>query len=395
MDPTESENLMREYIKRFDRLIFLRLKYSGFANIGASILLSTTATQDLKLPEVITIVHFVTFANLMLINLTFFNRRCGYQILASCIEIDVFFGVKETSFMRDVSTRNLIVSCYGVVITSLVVVTYMYIVFLVSVKVHIIGSIYFAWLFCTYDDYCLFLSILGFLSMRVKYLNVAIMKLSSMNADYIPNVMLFDKLFWKKNYDDNIAFHTRAGQKEFAQAFRMIFHLLDLLTKSYKFALTLGVWTIVVGTFVSVQVFIIYIKSSHVDLLRASVVAGWAAGNWLFILLFGQQVDLFYQQVEQTVLICSYIQLKPNVSTDIHKLTKGVLRTLSVRNRRRNAGLFHLDTGLVFRIAASTFVYITVQLQMAFPSVKDTQTTANVTSTSVCEFMPSYTCPAI
>lgn len=42
-------------------------------------------------------------------------------------------------------------------------------------------------------------------------------------------------------------------------------------------------------------------------------------------------------------------------------------------------GMFSFNTGLALKIAASTFVYITVQLQLAFPNLKEVHKIVNVT----------------
>lgn len=57
-------------------------------------------------------------------------------------------------------------------------------------------------------------------------------------------------------------------------------------------------------------------------------------------------------------------------------------RTLELRDGRSSMYSFRFDPGLVFSIAASTFVYITVQLQMAFPKLEDIRT-VNVKPTSI------------
>ncbi|XP_075972447.1 uncharacterized protein LOC142974168 [Anticarsia gemmatalis] len=90
--------------------------------------------------------------------------------------------------------------------------------------------------------------------------------------------------------------------------------------------------------------------------------------------------DMFYRQIEQTKLICAYIQLKPTSSAAMVKLTKDVIATLEVRDARASLyDVFFFDTGLVFKLVASTFVYITVQLQLAFPNLEDGHKVENIT----------------
>lgn len=68
------------------------------------------------------------------------------------------------------------------------------------------------------------------------------------------------------------------------------------------------------------------------------------------------------------------------VSEATLKLTKDVITTLEIRDARMSLyNVFFFDTGLVFNLAASTFVYMTVQLQLAFPNLEDGHKTENVT----------------
>ena len=67
---------------------------------------------------------------------------------------------------------------------------------------------------------------------------------------------------------------------------------------------------------------------------------------------------------------------------EILKLTKDILNILEVRDAYVSVyGMFSYNTGLVLKIAASTFVYITVQLQLAFPNLKEVHKVENVTLT--------------
>lgn len=264
MNNSEKTNITKEYIQRYyESIMFLPIKLTGFrrfdvhngqihplmnrtlihnafililANFGVYYL--TTAEDYLKLPEVIAIGHFATFANLILINLSFGNRRSGAQIIKNCIEIDLYLGVKETSFMREIAIRYFVVLCVLVIFFAFFVVSYMYSVFKVSLLVHVVGSLYFSWLFCIYDDYSFFMTLYTFLSLRIRYLNVALMKYSNMNLDYVPDLLFFNGLFWKRRFDKLVTFHKRAGKLEFAKAFRIIFHQFDCINQGYRFAVS-------------------------------------------------------------------------------------------------------------------------------------------------------------
>ncbi|KAF9410800.1 hypothetical protein HW555_010225, partial [Spodoptera exigua] len=144
--------------------------------------------------------------------------------------------------------------------------------------------------------------------------------------------------------------------------------------------LVLGAVTIAVGSLVAVQTFIMYIQTSETMIIRATAMLGWSVASWFHLLTTSMQTDLFFKEIEQMKLICAYVQLKPSSSAEILKLTKEILKTLEVRDAHVSVyGMFSFNTGLVLKIAASTFVYITVQLQLAFPNLKEVHKTVNVT----------------
>lgn len=262
----DKEQIMAEYAKSFNRFVYWPLKSTGFcrfdiknnqiqertlktiiynicilclANVGVCYILSATSDEkSLELPERIAIVHFAIAANLLLVNSSFLNRQSGYELIEDCINIDLFLGINETRFMRKLAMKNLAVLCILMAILSLFVVAYMYVVFKVSMMIHFVGSIYFAWLFCAYDDFCFFLYLYTFLSLRVRYLNTAIMKISKMKTEYVPMKLLFDRLMWFKEYDDKVIFHKKAGATEFVKVFTMLFNYLRRIEHAYRFTVS-------------------------------------------------------------------------------------------------------------------------------------------------------------
>ncbi|CAD0198744.1 unnamed protein product [Chrysodeixis includens] len=106
--------------------------------------------------------------------------------------------------------------------------------------------------------------------------------------------------------------------------------------------------------------------------IRASVISSWCLASWFHILVVSSQTDMFYKQLGQTKLICAYVQLKPNTPENIFRLTKTIFDALELRETRVSLyDMFSFDTGFILRIAASTFVYITAQLQLALPNLKE------------------------
>uniref|UniRef100_A0A2A4JW70 Gustatory receptor n=1 Tax=Heliothis virescens TaxID=7102 RepID=A0A2A4JW70_HELVI len=194
--------------------------------------------------------------------------------------------------------------------------------------------------------------------------------------------MLFHKILWKDEYDERVTFHTRSDTKDFCVALKMIFDQLRRIEKCFSFALVLGTVTVAVGSMVAVQTVIMYIKTSESKIIRGTAMLSWSVASWFHLLVISFQSDLFFRQIEQTKLICAYIQLKPNSPVEILKLTKDILDFLEVRDARVSVyGMFSFNTGVALKIAASTFVYITVQLQLAFPNLKEVHKVQNVSLT--------------
>ncbi|XP_045533990.1 uncharacterized protein LOC123721024 [Papilio machaon] len=138
--------------------------------------------------------------------------------------------------------------------------------------------------------------------------------------------------------------------------------------------------TVTIGTFLCVPSVITYDKSTDFNTLRIVCIVGWVLLGWIYEYGVSQQTDLFCRQIDKTKLVCSYIQLKPSSSDDILELTKRILRTLEFRDPRLSLyGMYYMNTGLVLRIAASSFVYITVQLQILIPAIEENRTDLSTT----------------
>lgn len=45
---------------------------------------------------------------------------------------------------------------------------------------------------------------------------------------------------------------------------------------------------------------------------RTAGIASWAIATWAFICIFSLLTDMFQKQIDQTKLICAYVQLKPS-----------------------------------------------------------------------------------
>ncbi|CAB3236050.1 unnamed protein product [Arctia plantaginis] len=162
----------------------------------------------------------------------------------------------------------------------------------------------------------------------------------------------------------------------------MLFNQLRYLERCYEYPVSSGLFTSISGTFVTVQTFILYLQDSS-KVKRTAGIASWAIATWAFIVIFSLFLDMFQKQIEQTKLICAYVQLKPSTPVELLKLTKDILATFEVRDARISLyNVFFFNTGFVFKLAASTFVYITVQLQVALSYFDDENKVDNITESS-------------
>ncbi|CAH0397530.1 unnamed protein product [Chilo suppressalis] len=94
-----------------------------------------------------------------------------------------------------------------------------------------------------------------FISLRARYLNVAIMKTTKMRLDHIPTT-LFSRIFWRKTYDNQI--QPLKDNETFLRALKLILYQFHCFQKSYNFIIFIGVTTIVVGSLFTVQGIIAY-----------------------------------------------------------------------------------------------------------------------------------------
>lgn len=194
--------------------------------------------QYLSLVEYIAIMHFSIFSNLLLCDITFGDKYRGLNLIKKCIEIDCLLGARETEFMRKLSITFFKILIIFIGITQVFVVSYMYVIFNVSTAIHTVGSYYFMWLFFAYDDFWVCLYLHSFLGTRVRYLNVALIKVARMKMEYIPKQLLFNNLMWKDRYDDMVNFHERSDLKNFCVAYRKLCDLLKLIADCYRFTVS-------------------------------------------------------------------------------------------------------------------------------------------------------------
>lgn len=267
MENSEKQTLHQEYVKRIYNPIFRPLLYFGLArfhikhgqieqktrasvfytlfvvviiNIGMAYMIYALFWRDhvLLLAEAIIIVNFDIFHTCVLINICFFNNNESGFFFKKCIEMDDFLGAKETIFMRDMTSMVFFVFCLidGAFQTSVHVT--MYFTYVVKLDGVIFAFETFMLLCCIYYDLSLFLTLYLHLILRVRYLNVALLKHAQINLDYIPDQFPFNTLFWNKKFDQSVKFHERADTEKFVKAFVMLFKQLRYLENCYRFTVS-------------------------------------------------------------------------------------------------------------------------------------------------------------
>lgn len=260
---TRRDKLLKEYTERFNSRFLLPFRISGFLRFEmkdgtivkkslsllwinlTTILLFNICTcfifydlvyvhQYLLLTEAMILLTLNGFQNLNFINIFTLNRNSGIKLLNNCIEIDVVLGPKETRFMRVISGKVL-------VITSMLVMAFKVISILginISSPSHlgiiIYCNIFITFLFVFYD-FCFFFTFWTFLTLRVKYLNVALMKYADLQPEIFPKDFIFHTLLWRDDFNDFVTFQDRSGLEQFQKAFKMIFHQHRQVQKSFRF----------------------------------------------------------------------------------------------------------------------------------------------------------------
>lgn len=271
MKYSKKKTLHQEYTERINHAIFRPLLYAGLARfhikhgqIGQKSIASVFHTifvvviinismpylvyallwrdQVLLLAEAIIIYNFDIFHTCVLINLCFFNKNAAHLFLNKCIEVDDFLGAKETIFMRDITSTAFFIFCLIDGIFQVAVNLMMLFTYIVNVYEVIIAFETFTLLFFIYYDLSLFLVLYIHLTLRVRYLNVALMKHAHINLEYIPEQFPFNALYWNKKLDKLVKFQQRANSEMFAKAFGLLFNQLRYLEICYRFTVSTNIF---------------------------------------------------------------------------------------------------------------------------------------------------------
>lgn len=264
MENSDKNTLMKEYAEQFGKIIYRPIKLAGFyrfeiinnqivqlsyntmvyniivlliADLAVGYLLysSIVLGNYLQIPDALCVCHFAIYANIMLINITFLNRKSGLDLVTHCIEFESYIGVKETAFMRNIAIGTFLVCNYFTLAANICTGAFLYNVYKVSMAIHIVGSAYFFWIFFSYNDYFLVATLYMQNCIRIRYLNVALMKIGGMNEQYVPSRSLFNLLLWNKKNNNLVTFHKKSGVEEFNRAYRMCFDMMAVLENCCSF----------------------------------------------------------------------------------------------------------------------------------------------------------------
>lgn len=193
---------------------------------------------EYKAIEYFGMILFTWSHNINTINILFFSHRSGVELARTCIDIDVLLDVDETKFMRKRLLLIYVYICiwlYSVASLS----TYM---FFFTFKYYNVVAMITLVIFVTFlqviYDITLALLTITFLSMRTRYLNVALIKLAKLNINYFPKYFLFDGVFWPEKFNDLVKFNERANTEHFIKSYKLLFTLIDCLQKTFSFVVS-------------------------------------------------------------------------------------------------------------------------------------------------------------
>lgn len=192
-------------------------------------------TNNARFTEASMFLALAFWQNTCYINLCIPNRNTRVDIINNFIDIDAHLGADETKFMRNIATRNFIViSVLVIFFLALLSVTSM--IWLhdmpwdFKVATHICAFLCLALFECSF-----FHALCISQTLRVRYLNVALIKIAKLNPTYFPRYFIFSTIFWVRKFDNLVRFHQRANLKQFVQAFKIIFAQVKNTEKCYRF----------------------------------------------------------------------------------------------------------------------------------------------------------------
>ncbi|XP_063380050.1 uncharacterized protein LOC134666736 [Cydia fagiglandana] len=246
--------------------------------------------------------------------------------------------------MKDMLIWSSSIATFAVVTSAVLIIAFYN---KVPVYIFLVGIVCLQLLFTLCYDQVFHVCSYKFLCLRVHYLNIGLVKIANLYTEYLTEQLISYPLHWKKEYDNNVDL-SRKNTKYFTESLRMVDAQVRRVQHSYRFMVS--------------PIF------RDIPVIRTFSLVGWFFASWTIFIGITQQTDKLNMQIQRTKLICTYIQLKPNNSDELFSLSRSILDTLAVSDYRISIyNLFYFNQRLLFSIATSVFVYITMQLQLAFP----------------------------
>lgn len=128
---------------------------------GAVYAIHIETSNFLILPEYITVLELAILNNVVLLNIHIFNRHSGAKLLDHCIEIDLFLGVKQTKFMREIVIKDIIIWSCSVASFELLLAAILITAFSGKIPLYLyfVGIMYFQFLFTLCYDHAINVSL--------------------------------------------------------------------------------------------------------------------------------------------------------------------------------------------------------------------------------------------
>lgn len=192
----------------------------------------------------IIVIVLTIYGNSVFLNVNFINRNSYFKLFKAFLEIDEFIGIGETKFMRDVTHKlfRLQITFYFIItFLSILVITYLYNVHIYQsyIIALFMGILLIAILSGVQIYIHFFIISYIFLCMRVRFLNISLLKLYNLDRYNIftRKTLFFDGIIWKEHFIDSIELNS----ENLEHAYRLVFKLLRRLEDTFRFLVSISI----------------------------------------------------------------------------------------------------------------------------------------------------------
>ncbi|GBP33487.1 hypothetical protein EVAR_23890_1 [Eumeta japonica] len=178
----------------------------------------------------------IIFYDVTMFEANFSNNGRIVELHNRHYEIDEYLDVDDTAYLRELEYRHCFVFAsvcfvFAIFFTTALIYKFQsapYTVFFASI--FIVMSL--AGVGCDYINYT---RLHLFLVLRVRYLNVAMMKYSQTKLEYVNGSFVFKALLWNSKCDGRVSFQRKARPEDFSRIFRKIIDSYDCFKTCYSF----------------------------------------------------------------------------------------------------------------------------------------------------------------